>query len=77
MQNTQREIDRIKVDQPRLRENLKTIPQTDPLAKKILQKLNDQETEIEKYEAQIKSWNAKADQQRKDFESYLVSLSLQ
>ncbi len=75
-QNSQREIERIKLDQPRLRENLKTIPQTDPLAKKILQKLNDQETEIEKYEAQIKTLNAKADQQRKDFENYLVGLNL-
>jgi hypothetical protein len=77
VQNTQREIDRIKTDQPRLRENLKTIPQSDPLAKKLLQKLNDQESEIEKYEGQIKAANARADQQRKDFEAYLAGLNLQ
>ena len=61
----------------RLRENLAKIPLTDPLAKRILEKLNQQETEIEGYEKQIKTLNARAYQQRKDFETYLVNLSAQ
>ena len=77
IQNNQREQDRIKGEQPRLRENLKTIPLTDPLAKKILDKLTQQENDIEKYEADIKKLSAKADEQRKEFENYLVGLSVQ
>jgi hypothetical protein len=75
--NKQREVNTIKQEQPRLRDNLSKIPLTDPLAKRILEKLNKQETEIENYEAEIKSLNAKADQQRKGVEEYLASLNVE
>ena len=61
----------------RLRQNLEKIPGTDPLAKRILEKLNAQETEIEKHEAQLKQLQAQADQQRKDYEAYLASLTVE
>ena len=67
----------IKQEQPRLRENLAKIPGTDPLAKRILEKLNKQETDIEQYEDQIKKLNATADQQRKDYEDYLAGLTIE
>jgi hypothetical protein len=72
-----RELDQIKQDQPRLRSNLEKIPGTDPLAKRILEKLNAQETDIEKYEADLKKQQAKADQQRKDYENYLANLTVE
>ncbi len=75
--NTQRELDAIKQEQPRLRDNLAKIPQTDPLAKRILEKLNKQETQIEEYEEQIKKLNARADEQRKDYEAFLAGLDLE
>ena len=66
----QRELATIKADQPRLRSNLEKIPGTDPLAKRILEKLNQQEGEIEQYEEQLKKLNAKADEQRRDYEAF-------
>jgi hypothetical protein len=75
--NVQRELNVIKQDQPRLRQNLEKIPGTDPLAKRILEKLNQQETDIEKYEAQLKKLNATADQQRRDYEGYLAGLTVE
>ena len=75
--NVNRELNQIKQDQPRLRANLEKIPGTDPLAKRILEKLNQQESEIEKYEAQLKQLNAQADQQKKDYEAYLAQLTVE
>jgi hypothetical protein len=75
--SVQRELKTIKEDQPRLRSNLEKIPGSDPLAKRILEKLNQQETDIEKYEAQLKTLNAQADQQRKDYEGYLATLTVE
>jgi hypothetical protein len=75
--NQQRELNAIKTEQPRLRANLEKIPLTDPLAKRILEKLNQQETEIEAYEAQIKQLNARADQERKGYEDFLAGLTVE
>ena len=75
--NQQRELNAIKTEQPRLRANFEKIPQTDPLAKRILEKLNKQETDIETYEAQIKQLNARADQERKDYETFLANLNVE
>jgi hypothetical protein len=77
IQNNQREQDRIKTEQPRLRENLKVLPESDPLVKKLRDKLLAQENDIEKYEADIKTLQAKADKQRKEFESYLAGLTIE
>jgi hypothetical protein len=73
----QRELNTIKQDQPRLRSNLEKIPGTDPLAKRILEKLNKQETDIERYEDQLKQLNAQADQERKDYEDFLTRLDVE
>jgi hypothetical protein len=73
----QRELNTIKQDQPRLRSNLEKIPGTDPLAKRILEKLNQQETAIEQYEEQLKKLNAQADQERKDYEGFLARLDVE
>ena len=75
--DVQRELNAVKNDQPRLRSNLEKIPPTDPLAKHILEKLNVQETEIEKYEEQTKKLNAQADQERKEYEDYLAQLDIE
>ncbi len=75
--NAQRELNAIKQEQPRLRDNLAKIPGTDPLAKRILEKLNKQETQIEEFDEQIKKLNAKADEQRKGYEAYLAGLNIE
>lgn len=73
----QRELNAIKVDQPRLRSNLEKIPGSDPLAKRILEKLNKQETEIERYEEQVKRLNGTADEQRRNYEEFLAKLEVE
>jgi hypothetical protein len=53
------------------------LPDSDPLVKKLREKLLAQENEIEKYETDIKNLQVKADKQRKEFESYLVGLTIE
>jgi hypothetical protein len=82
MQKTQREIaelqrqlDAIRNDQPRLRANLKELPQTSEVFKRIVKKFNEQETQIEKYEEDIKKLQGVEHQQRKEFEDYLTAFT--
>ena len=82
MQKTQREIaelqrqlDAIRNDQPRLRANLKELPQTSEVFKRIVKKLNEQETQIEKYQDDIKKLQGVEHEQRKDFENYLAAFT--
>jgi len=73
----QKELKDITDDQPRLRSNLKEIPKTDPLYKRYLEKLNKQETEIEKLQSRIKELQDTELQQRKVYEAYLASLEVE
>jgi predicted nuclease with TOPRIM domain len=73
----QRDQERIKNEQPRIRENLKVLPDSDPLVKKLRDKLSQQETELETHEIAIRRLQEKADQERKDFEAYLASLNVE
>jgi hypothetical protein len=82
MQKTQREIaelqrqlDAIRNDQPRLRANLKELPQTSEAYKRIVKKFNEQETQIEKYQEDIKKLQGVEHEQRKDFEDYLAAFT--
>jgi hypothetical protein len=82
MANTQREIaelqrqlETIRTDQPRLRANLKELPQTSELFQRIVKKLNDQETQIEKYQTDIKKLQGVEHEQRKALEDYLAGFS--
>jgi hypothetical protein len=71
----QRQLDTIRNDQPRLRANLKELPQTSEVYKRIVKKLNDQETQIEKYQDDIKKLQGAEHEQRKVFEDYLAGFS--
>jgi hypothetical protein len=82
MQKTQREIaelqrqlDTIRNDQPRLRANLKELPQSSDAFKRIVAKFNEQESQIEKYLADIKKLQGVEHEQRKTFEDYLAAFS--
>jgi hypothetical protein len=50
----QRQLQAVTEDQGRLRANLREVPQSSPLHKRYLDKLNKQEDEVEKYRADIK-----------------------
>ena len=60
-----------------IREKLKVLPESDPLIKKLRQKLFEQENQLEEYEAKIKDLSLKADKQRKEFETYLAGLTIE
>jgi hypothetical protein len=82
MQKTQREIselqrqlETIRVEQTRMRSNLKELPQTSDAFKRIVKKFDDQEKEIEKYLGDIKKLQGVEHEQRKTFEDYLAAFS--
>ncbi len=62
-------------DQARLRANLKEMPPTAAAYKRYLDKFDQQETQIEKYQADIKKLQDTEHQQQKDFEDFLNNFS--
>ena len=82
LNKTQREIAEqqlqlktITEDQVRLRANLKEMPPTAAAYKRYLDKFDQQETQIEKYQADIKKMQEAEHQQQKEFEDFLNSFS--
>ncbi len=72
-----RQLKAITDDQTRLRANLEKVPPTSAAYKRYLEKFDNQETEIEKLQAQTKDLRKSEEQQRKDYEGYLVSLNVE
>ena len=62
-------------DQVRLRANLKEMPPTAAAYKRYLDKFDAQETQIEKYQADIKKMQDVEHQQQKEFEDFLNNFS--
>ena len=77
IQELQRQLNTITNDQVRLRENLRTMPATAAAYKRYLEKFDQQETQIEKYQADIKKLQAQEHEQRKAFEDFLANLSVE
>jgi hypothetical protein len=71
----QRQLDTIRTDQPRLRANLKDLPQTSEAFQRIVKKFNEQETQIEKYQADIKKLQEVEHNQKKAFDDFLVGFN--
>jgi hypothetical protein len=71
----QRQLQTIVQDQERLRANLKELPQASPIARRIVQKFEDQETQIEKYQADIKKLQGQEHSQRKALDDFLANFS--
>ena len=71
----QRQLKMITDDQIRLRANLKEMPATAAAYKRYLEKFDQQETQIEKYQADIKKMQETEHQQKKDFEDYLANFT--
>jgi hypothetical protein len=71
----QRQLNIITTDQTRLRANLKETPGGSPLAKRYLDKLNEQETQIEQYQAEVKRLQGVEHTQKKAFEDYIGNIN--
>ncbi|MBI3753201.1 MAG: DUF4139 domain-containing protein [Deltaproteobacteria bacterium] len=73
----QKEVADITQEQQRIRENMKTVNQTSQYYSRLLAKLNEQETKIEKLQAQMEQHQEAYDKQRKNLEDYLMNMSLE
>ena len=71
----QRQLQAVAEDQTRLRANLREVPQSSPLHKRYLEKLNKQEDEVEKYRAEIKNLQGQEHAQKKALDEFLASFS--
>ena len=72
-----RQLKDITDDQARLRANLTEVPPTSEAYKRYVKKFDDQQTEIEQLQADIKKLQDTEYAQRKSFESYLGSLDVE
>jgi hypothetical protein len=75
IQELDRQLKAITEDQVRLRANLREMPATAAAYKRYLEKFDQQETQIEKYQADIKTLQGTEHQQRKAFEDFLAGFS--
>src|SRR5262249_18727878 len=71
----QRQLNTITEDQKRLRANLKEMPATAKAYKRYLEKFDLQETQIEKYQADIKKLQSTQHNQQKEFDDFLANFS--
>jgi septal ring factor EnvC (AmiA/AmiB activator) len=75
IQELQRQLNVITNDQIRLRANLKEMPATAAAYKRYLEKFDLQETQIEKYQEDIKKLQGVEFAQKKEFEDFLANFS--
>jgi hypothetical protein len=66
----------ITADQGRLRANFEKVPPTSAAYKRYLEKFDQQETEIEKLQAEIKARQATEKAQQKDLDNFLAGLTI-
>ena len=64
-------------EQNRIRENMKTVEKTSQYYGRLMTKLNDQETLLEKFQNEIDGLHKDLDQQRKAMEDYLNAMSVE
>ncbi len=74
-QDLERQLKDVTDDQVRLRANLKEMPPTAAAYKRYLDKFDAQETQIEKFQADIKKLQDVEHQQQKEFEDFLNGFS--
>jgi hypothetical protein len=73
----QEQLKAIAEDQTRLRANLEKVPPTSAAYKRYLVKFDEQETQIEQLQAEIKSKQASEKAQRKEYEDYVAGLNVE
>jgi predicted RNase H-like nuclease (RuvC/YqgF family) len=73
---TQQQIDAITNEQTRIRENMKTVDRQSAYYTRLVTKLNDQETQIEKLRDTLDQLRKTQSDQRAEIENYLNSTSV-
>jgi hypothetical protein len=77
MGEQQRQLKTITDDQVRLRANLREMPQTAAAYKRYLKKFDDQETDIENLQKEIKKLQGVEHRQHKELDDYLARLNVE
>jgi hypothetical protein len=77
IQEQERQLKTITDDQARLRANLKEMPPTAAAYKRYLEKFDQQETEIEKLQADLKKLQGTEHNQRTEYENFLANLTVE
>jgi hypothetical protein len=72
----QQQLAEITQEQQRIRENMQTVSQTSQYYTRLLTKLNDQETAIEKLQAEVEQLKQTYNRQRQELETYLTNTSV-
>ncbi len=72
----QQKLSEITQEQTRIRDNLKTVPQNTDYYQRLLKKLDEQETAIEKLQGEVKTLQQKQTTQQQALESYLQNLDV-
>jgi hypothetical protein len=76
LSQAQAQLKEITDDQTRLRANFEKMPPTSDAYKRYLKKFDDQETEIERLQAEIKAKQASAKIHQKEYEDYVAGLNV-
>src|SRR5262249_29126950 len=71
----QEQLKGIAEDQARIRANLEKVPSSSAAYKRYLEKFDQQETEIEKLQAEIKAKQASEKAQHKEYEDYVAGMN--
>jgi len=77
IEERRRQVAEITNEQTRIRENLKTVDRNSEYATRLLKKLNDQETSIEKLQTEADSLQKQLEKQRAEFEAFLQGTSVE
>jgi hypothetical protein len=72
-----KQIADITAEQNRIRDNMRTVQQNTAYYQRLLEKLNEQESQIESLQRERKDLQLKRDAQRKAFEEYVATLKVE
>ena len=76
IQERQQQVQQITAEQNRIRENMKTVAPNSDYYNRLLKKLDEQETSIEKLQGEVQDLQKEMEQQRKALEDYLGNLTV-
>ena len=77
IQIRQQKINEVAQEQNRIRENMKTVAEKSEYYNRLLKKLDEQETAIEKLQREVAELQKTSEKQRQDLEQYLAELNVE
>lgn len=76
IQEREQQIASITQEQQRIRQNMQAVDKSTPVYARWVEKLNDQESEIERLQGEIKELKGQRDQRQADLEKYIAELNV-